>query len=114
MNPDVRICSCLKITLFKPQLVCATDKDSIGYHEIKEEQTTNVFYSVTQKIKQAQFKTVGFRLNAPASPKSPLLCVVLTGSQDILLLPRKMVLESEFSEIGNMSRLTQKSEIQYS
>ena len=43
MNPDVRICSCLKITLFKPQLVYVTDKDSIGYHEIKEEQTTNVF-----------------------------------------------------------------------
>jgi hypothetical protein len=33
-NPDVRIYSYLKITLFESQLVCVTDKDSIGYHEI--------------------------------------------------------------------------------
>ena len=45
--------------------------------------------------------------------KFPLLYVVSAGSQDIRLLPRKMVLESEFGDIRDMSRLTQKSEIQY-
>ncbi len=37
VNPNMRICSCLKITLVEPQIVCVTGKDSIGYHEIKED-----------------------------------------------------------------------------
>jgi hypothetical protein len=38
--------------------------------------------------------------------KSPLLCIISVGSQDICLLPKKMVLESGFGEITYMSRLT--------
>ena len=37
VNPDARMYSYLKITLFEPQIVCVTGKDSIGYHEIKED-----------------------------------------------------------------------------
>jgi len=40
--------------------------------------------------------------------KYPLYCVVSMNSQDTHLLPKKMMLESEFSEISDVSRLSQK------